>query len=91
MIPSCLPPEPILDSPQSQPSSSAASTWNQIHLYHPLSYYALSPDKCACLCKNYPLDREIAGEEKSLSAGFLAAFQFSAPDPLPLPHTPRLG
>lgn len=43
--------------------------------------YALSPDKCACLCENYPLDIEIAGKEKPLSAGFPAAFQVSTPTP----------
>lgn len=62
---------------------------------------ALSPDKCACLCENYPLDIEIAGKEKPLSAGFPAAFQFSTPPPLvlwwvfltapSLYHTPNLS
>lgn len=43
--------------------------------------YALSPDKCASLWENYPLDIEIAGKKKPLSAGFPAAFQFSTPTP----------
>lgn len=62
--------------------------------------YALSPDKCACLCENYPLDIEIAGKEKPLSAGFPAAFQVSTPTPWvvmgfltswSLSHTPNLS
>lgn len=56
-----------------------------------LVIYALSSDKCACLHKNYPLNREIAGKEKSLSAGFPAAFQFSALNLPPQPPTPGLG
>lgn len=69
-----------LQKQHSPPLPSAVFTWDPS--LSSFKFYALSPDKCACLCKNYPLDVEIAGEEKSLSAGFPAAFQFFAPQPL---------